>query len=60
MNYSLLIVYSTNRIAKIEGVQDYGFIDAARMFYFVRNNVRSFVPPEHVIYFGNAEDWRSV
>lgn len=57
---TLLIVYSTNRIAQIADVQDYGFIDTGNMFYFVKNNMRNFVPTKHVLYFGKAEDWYSV
>ena len=58
--FKLLIVYDTNRIAQVEDVQDYGFIDNTGMFYFLKDNVRNFIPQTHVLYFGRAEDWYSI
>lgn len=57
---NIIIVYSTNRIARIDNVSNFGCLGDGIMFWFDKNGLRNFVPATHVLYFGLAEYWYSV
>lgn len=56
--FELLIIYKGNGFHKekiIENVTDYGYAD--EIFYFVKNEMKHFLPKENVVYFGNKFSW---
>lgn len=56
MRYDILIIFDDYTRTVINDASDYG-INEMDCFYFVKNGVRSFLPKEHVVFFGKASDW---
>lgn len=55
--YDLLIIYVTGERKLITNVSDYGHQTDAKMFYYTKNDFRSFIPVENVKFFGRAFDY---
>lgn len=56
MTFELLIVYKTGKNKVVPGVSDYG-VNNEGCFYFVKNDYRSFITKENVIFFGRKFDY---
>lgn len=55
--FTIYIEWANGDFKKIEQVTDYGILPNNKVFYYVKNDVKSFIPIEHVLYFGNDDDW---
>ena len=58
---NLLVVFKDDRQLLVEHVSDWGIVkannDLKSVFHFVKDDVRSFIPVENVVYFGEAAYW---
>lgn len=59
-SFTLLIKWTDGDFKKIEHVTDYGVLSANnQVFYYIKNDSRSFVPMKRVLYFGKFDSWES-
>ena len=56
-SYDLLIIYSDKTRKVIHGVTNYGADKDNVVFYFIKNDYRSFVPVSQVRFFGRLFDY---
>lgn len=56
MVYNILIIFDDGTRKVITSVSDYG-ISELGCFYFKKNNYKSFLPKEHIVFFGREFDW---
>lgn len=56
-SYDLLIVYSDKTRKVIHGVTNYGTDKDSVLFYFIKNDYRSFAPVSQVRFFGRLFDY---
>ena len=56
-SYDLLIIYSDKSKKIIHGVTNYGADKDNVLFYFIKNEYRSFVPVSQVRFFGRLFDY---
>lgn len=57
-SFTLFIKWTDGCFKKIENVTDYGVLQANnKVFYYIKNGFKSFVPMKRVLYFGKADNW---
>jgi len=63
MVFDLLIKYKDGKCDTVDKVikevTSYGYLEESSLFYFDKNNHRSFMPQENIIYFGREHDWNN-
>ena len=58
ISYDLLIIYEDGDEKTVFDVNDYRFVAESRMFEYIKNGHRSFVPVEKVRFFGRQFDYK--
>ena len=56
--FRLLIIYDDWSQKRIEDVNTYGINQNTYCFYFEKNGYRSFIPKDHILFFGREFDWK--
>ena len=52
-----LLILNLKGAPKVIRVESYGYLEEGKMFYFVKNGYRSFIPASQVTFFGREFDW---
>lgn len=55
--FTLLIIYRDGEEAKIENVEAYGTLTDDKLFYYLKNGFRGFMPMDAVSFIGKAKDY---
>ena len=55
--FTLLIIYRDGEEVKIDGVEAYGTLTNDRLFYYLKNGFRGFMPIDAVSFIGKANDY---
>lgn len=53
----LLIIFVDGEVKTVTGISNYEIDTKTRMFSFIKNEYRSFIPLENVKFFGRKIDW---
>lgn len=55
--YDLLIIFNNGKEINVKDVDKSGYNKESRIVYFEKEEYRSFLPAENVLYFGNKYDY---
>lgn len=58
-SYNLLIIYATGDRKVVKNISGYGHQQEGKIFYYVKNGYRSFVPIDGVVFFGREFDYEN-
>ena len=55
--FTLLIIYRDGETVKVDDVEAYGTITTDKLFYYLKNGFRGFMPMDAVSFIGKAKDY---